>query len=775
MAERVDTRRARERASRSGRSTAAESPALFLIERAEDALAAIGSRLAAEGLQELRLVGERGIEASWHGGRSAEPPAAAGGAERERLEGEPALALEARCLPDAPWPRATARVAAGWLEAWRHVRAAEERLERVSARRSLELDLIQSLARRAAEASSVTALFATAVGLLQRVVELDLAVAGALVDGEVGLELFLARPVARGALEDVLGRTARFLGQPGETAPRRRVELDGWDPAAPALPPPPEGRVILLPLLRRTAPAGALLLVVARDPTEPELRLLHGAANQIAVHLDRILAVREAAEHQLRALFEALPQGVVRLDAELRPRQANRAAHRLLGEGAADGAAFAAEMAELGLVDTLRRVARGGEKQAETEVRLPGDRTWAVTATRLPDPDTGSCGLVLVLADVSERRRAQQYMAQVEKMSSLGQLVSGVAHELNNPLASILGYAQLMAAGCADEKLRGRVAVLRSEAERCRKIVHSLLSFARRREPEVKPLSLNQSVLNVLSLMAYQLRVADVRVGSELDRDLPALLGDAHQLEQVLVNLLTNAHQALRPQGGGEIRVRTAIEGEGVLLEVRDDGPGIPEAVRSRIFDPFFTTKEPGEGTGLGLALAYGIVSAHGGTIEACPVHPRGTAFRIRLPRPPALPATGDEPGAALPPRGPCGGRVLVVDDEPAISELIRDALADDGHDVVIASDARQALEMSNRQRFDVVVSDFRMPGIDGRALHRELARADPALAARLLVTTGDVGGDAESFASETGVVLLHKPFDLEDLVRHVREKLAVE
>jgi two-component system NtrC family sensor kinase len=356
-------------------------------------------------------------------------------------------------------------------------------------------------------------------------------------------------------------------------------------------------------------------------------------------------------------------------------------------------------------------------------------------------------------------------------------MISGTAHELNNPLSSVLGYVQLLRASAgADELTRRRLASIETEAERCHRIVQNLLAFARHRPPERRPVSVNESVKAVLSLMGYQLRTGGIRVSDSLAADLPAVDADAHQLQQVLVNLLTNAMHAIRERGAsGEVRLVTFLEpGGGVAIEVHDDGPGVPRALRSRIFDPFFTTKDETQGTGLGLAIVYGIVTAHGGSIELLPSALGGACFRLVLPQ---RTVASDEPRTACvpapaPPTAPC--RILVVDDEPPLRRMLCEALARDGHRVVAAADGREALERLAEAGFDLVVCDVRMPGMDAGRLLAELDARHPGLKRRVLLTSGDtVGSEPEELARREKLELLHKPFGLDDLRERVRRLLA--
>jgi two-component system NtrC family sensor kinase len=429
----------------------------------------------------------------------------------------------------------------------------------------------------------------------------------------------------------------------------------------------------------------------------------------------------------------------------------------------------------LDLAGLAEEILEGRRPSAGGEVKLH-DALLDVTLSAMAGTGGRPEGLVLVLADVTQARRLQGQLAQAEKLSSLGQMISGIAHELNNPLASVLGYAQLVHASVADERLAKRLEVIHREARRCQKIVGNLLSFARRHEPEMKLLSLNEVAESVIGLMAYQLRVDGFSVRVELDRGLPPLLGDAHQLQQALLNLVTNSQHALRSgtPRGGELSIRTSSERPGwILLEVQDDGPGVPEEIRSRIFDPFFTTKTAGQGTGLGLSIVYGIVTAHGGSIRLEDRAGGGALFRVELPLGGAESAARSEVATVAPVRETAHGRILVVDDEEPVARLICEALAEDGHAAVAVHGGAEALDRLVGAEFDLVISDVRMPGMTIESMRREMENLRPGMSRRLLLTTGDtVSREADSLAEKEGLPLIHKPFDLDDLRGTVRSWL---
>jgi signal transduction histidine kinase/ActR/RegA family two-component response regulator len=690
-------------------------------------------------------------------------------------------------------PDALAGRAVAALGAWRAARTAIDGAELRLAARSRELDLLAGLGRRVAEARDLRELFASTAAVLAPALDLDLVLAGWRIGGgEAEVAAFEVRPFAPGPLRLVERSALRFLGAHAlDDAGRQPDRLEGWDEARSAGRELSEGDLLLLPLFRRGQPEACLVVVPSGDVEESRLRPLYAAASLLTLHVDRIVAMAEAEADRFRSIVEAMPQGVILADRRLRPLMMNGAAVRML-ESVGGPAGDPRSALERAGIDRLLSPSAFESEPFEAELHPDGGRVWAVTAS--PFGGDGEA-VVLVMADVTERRRIQERLAQAEKMSSLGQMISGVAHELNNPLTSILGYAQLLQLKGRDERLPERLELLAREAERCRKIVRSLLSFARARPAERRPLSLNQVVRDVHLLLAYQLRVADVTVELELEPELPVVHGDAHQLEQLLVNLLTNARHAIRSAGRpGTVRVSTRRAGpSSVSLDVGDDGPGIPPEILARVFDPFFTTKQAGEGTGLGLALVYSIVTAgHGGMIEVRSSAEGGTRFEILLPcdgvglsaatprmPPPEAMGTGDpasEESVDGHRAAPRRGRILVIDDEETLARLICEALEHDGHTAARVSDGRQALARVRGEEFDLVVSDVRMPGIEADRLHEELLVTNPRLARRMLLTTGDtLGPGAEEIAARTGLEVLAKPFDLADLRRRVHARLALE
>ncbi len=374
----------------------------------------------------------------------------------------------------------------------------------------------------------------------------------------------------------------------------------------------------------------------------------------------------------------------------------------------------------------------------------------------------------------------QAQLVQSEKLSAVGQFVAGVAHELNNPLTAVIGFADLLTQVSTDTKTRPHLELIAKSAHRCHKIVQSLLSFARQHAPERKLVKPNGVIDEVLEIMAYDLRTSNIKVVTEFAPSLPVILADGHQLQQVFVNILSNARQALQTfRQEGQITVRTRVAGGFVRIEFEDNGPGIRPENLSKIFDPFFTTKPVGQGTGLGLSLSYGIIQEHGGRITAQSEVGRGTTFVIELPIAPENKGVlhQQDSGAPFPRAARASGTgrsVLVVDDEEWIRELTQALLEQDGYVVEAVGGGEGALEALRRRNFDVIVTDWKMPGLNGLQLYERLATSDPAAARRVLFMSGDVINDVfDDFLNRHGKTCLSKPFQIDEFRAAVAKVLA--
>ena len=411
---------------------------------------------------------------------------------------------------------------------------------------------------------------------------------------------------------------------------------------------------------------------------------------------------------------------------------------------------------------------------------------WTEVTARAEASAPNGLRVEVLLRDVSERKKRDDetrdiyhQLLQAEKMAALGQTISGVAHELNNPLATILSLAEgLSAKQALEPSMRRALETILGESERAARIVRNLLTFARKRHSTRAMVDVNQIVRETLALRGYGLEVNHVTVNDTLAASLPPVFADGHQLQQVLLNLMMNAeHAMLSTNGQGVLVVRSwhDQEHDTVVLEINDNGPGIPNDVQSKIFDPFFTTKEVGKGTGLGLTVAYAIVNEHGGRIRF-DTHPNGgTSFYVNLPiTGTRLPPPPPSRAGASPAEKGAGASILLVEDEAALAAAMTDALRDAGYLVERAADGEEALARIHARPFDLVMCDLRMPRLDGQSFYRMLSAAAPKLASRVIFVTGDVAGtETEAFLEESGCRWLAKPFRLSDLLRTVRQGLA--
>ena len=373
-------------------------------------------------------------------------------------------------------------------------------------------------------------------------------------------------------------------------------------------------------------------------------------------------------------------------------------------------------------------------------------------------------------AALEELCATRQQMVRSGKLAAMGELAAGVAHEINNPLNSVIGFAQLlMDEGELGDQARSDVEKILAEAQRAGQIVHNLLAFAGQSEPERVPVDLCVVIDRACALKSYDLSKHHIELRTEAPSVQTTVRGDEQQLVEVMLNLLANAEQAIARTGRpGVITVGCEAIDQAVLVSVSDDGPGIPPEVIGRIFEPFFTTKEAGEGTGLGLSVSRGIVRQHQGDLWAESTPGGGATFSIRLPAWDAQPAPPPPPRVEEPP--PARMHILVVDDEPNSREFMTRVLARDGHVVDTASSGDDAWVLVQSTHFDCVVVDLRMPGMDGQELHRRTGEADPDQAGRFIFVTGDTVGDEthEFLKTMPAASRLMKPLDAGELRRRV-------
>jgi len=500
-------------------------------------------------------------------------------------------------------------------------------------------------------------------------------------------------------------------------------------------------------------------------------------------------------EAELRTVLDSVQSGALILDSSGRFRFSNSQFGQLLGIDRA-------KLEQIENFEALTQLLAGRFREprifaARWKAFLAGDqepsrdelellRPTARVLERFSRPVAGPAGQPVgwleIYKDVTEHRQIQSHVLQTEKMVALGQVVSAIAHELNNPLTSIMGYVQLMLGHGLPPGPLAEARRVYQEAERTRRIVKNLLYFARENKPQRSIVDLNEIIERTLALRSYELKVEDIAVETDFARDLPKTMADPYQLQQVVLNLLMNAEQALlEARGRGRVHIRTRYlarkSGGSILFEVSDDGPGIPREVAPRIFDPFFTTKGPGVGTGLGLSIVYGIVRQHEGEVTFQNQPGSGAKFTIELPVVPVPAGYRDQKQIGPASRFLTGkpARILVVEDEPTVAQLIVDVLQEEHHRVDAVLDAREGLNLLSRRPYDLVICDLKMPRLDGRAFFRSLVRTGNPMRRRILFITGDTLAPATlQFLKPNRLPYLAKPFLVEELKLAVRHQIDI-
>ncbi len=539
----------------------------------------------------------------------------------------------------------------------------------------------------------------------------------------------------------------------------------------------------LVPVRLRTEPVGVLLFgphasgepygVVERD-------ILGHLADETAAALINARLFNQVARARREWLetFDALSDGVLLHDRQGHILRANRALARLAGRpferiiGQPWFEVIPAGPEPRGLCAAptqgdLTPVA------AAYDLSCEGQRTLHVTVSRPAESD-GSC--VHVVRDVTDERALQQQLAQAEKLAAIGELLSGVAHELNNPLTTIIGFSELLQEASVPEQVRADLERISRQAKRSSRVVQSLLTFARQSRIQLAEVDINNVLLQALEIAEPQLEAGAIQVDLHLETDLPQTLGDAGQLQQVFLNLFTNAQQAMGELTGERIlRVESQSGAADLRVTVSDNGPGIPHELLRRIFDPFFTSKPVGEGTGLGLSICYGIVREHGGRIWAESEPGRGATFTVELPL---------RHGGAVLERGPApsvapGRRILIVEDEEPIVALLLRVLQEAGHRPIAAADGEEGLAalsaaIARNECPDLIVANLKMPRLDGAGLYERVRHEHPELARRFLFISGDIiRPESQTFLESTDLPCLRKPFGKQELKDAVEQALA--
>lgn len=435
----------------------------------------------------------------------------------------------------------------------------------------------------------------------------------------------------------------------------------------------------------------------------------------------------------------------------------------------------------VGLQEIIRESLSSPSGEGQNEMRYlaeDGTERWfLVSAVPLmaEDDSEHEDEALLVLSDITEQKRQKDRLQEHSRLASVGQLAAGVAHEINNPLAAIHGISELLQMEDLPVQVSEDVRKIQEAAQRAAKVVQNLLSFARTHEPEKQYLDVASIVDRATALKAHEFTLNNIQVTTHHSNRVPPTMVDEHQLIQVVLNILTNAEQSIIAcQRAGNITTTTRLVKGMIRISICDDGLGIPAENLHSVLDPFFSTKEIGEGTGLGLSICYGIVREHGGELWVESVPGEGAKFHIELPvLPEEFPTEAQETNTSSNPVSK--RRILVVDDEPLVRDILYRGLSADGHDVTLACSGEEAWELIKEEEIDIIITDLRMPGIGGQGLYQLAKEFSPDLAKKIVFITGDTASaKAGSFLKSTGNRVLHKPFGM-DAIRQLLQPSTAE
>lgn len=404
----------------------------------------------------------------------------------------------------------------------------------------------------------------------------------------------------------------------------------------------------------------------------------------------------------------------------------------------------------------------------EVEVTSPAGKVLRWHSYPLIDEHEGPRMAVIYVKDITEYRQLMQKLIQSDKLSSLGELVSGVAHELNNPLTGIMCFSELLIDEQLSENIKSKIKKINDASHRCKRIIDNLLTFARWKRPEKTFEDVNNIIRQSVELRGYQLKVDNIDIELDLEEGLPGTMLDENQIQQVFLNLINNARDAIMEKGGGgRLRITTVAEGNKIVAKFEDSGIGMSREIADRIFDPFFTTKGVGKGTGLGLSISYGIINEHGGSISASSAPGNGTAFTVELPVIAAFKkAANAEVSRIVRFKSTAKGlKALLLDDEPMVLELLNETLKGSGFETEEASSGAEAIDKLKGKDYDIIISDIKMPGLDGKGFYRQVREIRPEILKKIIFISGDsVNPETQRFLEETGNHALKKPFTIDEL-----------
>lgn len=569
---------------------------------------------------------------------------------------------------------------------------------------------------------------------------------------------------AEGTLASLKGR---MIVDTGDTIIMRAISRERLESAEGTTPLDVEGiavrSVAAIPLRAHGVTMGTLVVADRKDGsfTSEDFQLLSTVATHAAVVLanSRFFEMIRRSKEEWETTFNALTEGIAVVSADGKVSRANHALGRMLGVPTPSLLGQPFGETAVGQADAARALVAEARKGVRTSPLISRserlDRVLRLTAAPLPESSDRN-SVVVLIEDVTEQRKLEAQLIQNEKLAAVGHLVSGVAHELNNPLTSIAGLSEfLVEQSRPNARDREHLRIIHEQAERAGRIVRDLLTFARKGGHEKIRVDVNDVVSRTSALLSYDLKMRGIDFEMRLDPGAPAVLADPYELQQVMLNLMTNGMQALgelpaeRPR---TIVVTTQIAETAVCMTVEDSGHGIPDELLPQLFTPFFTTKEPGRGTGLGLSISYGIVEAHGGRLSHLPSELGGALFQIILP-------VHEEAVALESGRAGLQRSVLLVDNDISVHRVVSALFASDGYLVDTARTGAQGLKLASVREYDIVIAEARAVADPGVLFLRALVTVRPQYRDRVIIAT-----DVTPMPGRDGIPTVTKPFNLREL-----------
>lgn len=511
------------------------------------------------------------------------------------------------------------------------------------------------------------------------------------------------------------------------------------------------------------------------------IRMLYTIANQVTISIQHLIALIEHEKGKLTSILRDMIDGVIMVDNKGIIEMVNPAGEKLLKYLTVSRQGdLLAHLGDYYLKDPMIAILNNEKKYISQELSYSYEFEQ-ITFSMVMSPIRGeinNLGVVIVLRDITKEHNLQQQLLHAEKLSTIGEMVSGIAHEINNPLAGVMGLSQLLQIQPnLPDAVRKNVDKIFTYTDRAKRIIQNLLTFARAHKPEKIQVNINQLIEQTLEMHEYNMKTNDIAVEKDFGIGIPDIVVDMYQLQQVIFNIINNAYQALLEYDRTRIfTVKTEMNNDALLITFHNTGLGISNEVIKKMFNPFFTTKEVGKGTGMGLSISYGIIKEHGGDIFATSKNGEGVTFLVKLP---LMPEGGDLDNAETSEENEELASVqkmviLVVDDEITVADSIASLLETDNHECYVTTNVDDAIKKLAENKYDLVISDVKMPGLDGKEFYAYLQLNRPELTSRFIIVTGDVvNPDTKEFVESNHIHCITKPFTFDELKRVVSETVS--